>query len=216
MSSAYNVVKDFEKEVASFCGAKYGVAVESCSAALFLSLKYLEAGGKIIDVPRRTYVSVACQVVHAGARIRFTDNKTWQEVGYYQLSPLPIIDAAKVFAHNMCNWPNLRGKFVCLSFHGKKPLHIDRGGMILTDDKKAVEWFKCARFDGRHEVQQLNDKYAMAGWNMYLTPGQAARGLERLQWMPKYTKVPFELYPDLKKYRFFTMANRPRKPGLNG
>ena len=38
-----------------------------------------------------------------------------------------------------------------LSFHIKKQLPIGKGGMILTDDQQAVEWFKKARYEGRSE-----------------------------------------------------------------
>ena len=32
--------------------------------------------------------------------------------------------------------------FHCLSFHIRKHIPIGKGGMILTDDKKAYDWFK--------------------------------------------------------------------------
>ena len=36
------VVDMFEKKIATFAGAKYAIAVDSCSNGLFLALKYLE------------------------------------------------------------------------------------------------------------------------------------------------------------------------------
>ncbi len=41
--------------------------------------------------------------------------------------------------------------YMALSFHIKKQLPIGKGGMVLTDDKKAYEWFKKARYEGRRE-----------------------------------------------------------------
>ena len=49
--------------------------------------------------------------------------------------------------------------------------------MILTDNRQAYEWLKKARFDGRSQVPLSEDVLDMVGWNMYMTPEQAARGL---------------------------------------
>jgi len=80
---------------------------------------------------------------------------------------------------------------------------IGRGGMILTDDSRSVEWFKCARFDGRHEKSLENDTLAFAGWNMYMTPAQAARGLEWMQWIKDKYVGAEDFYPDLSQYDFY-------------
>ena len=62
----------FEKKVAEFAGAKYGIAVDCCSHGLFLSLKYLNATGTI-TIPSRTYISVPMQIKHAGCTVAFED-----------------------------------------------------------------------------------------------------------------------------------------------
>ena len=46
----------------------------------------------------------------------------------------------------------IEDSFMCLSFHTKKHLKIGKGGMILTNSKEAVEWFKMARYEGRDHV----------------------------------------------------------------
>ena len=102
----------------------------------------------------------------------------------------------------------MKRHFFCLSFHGKKVLPIGRGGMILTDSKEARDWFKLARFDGRHEQSLSGDTLAMAGWNMFMTPEQAARGLELLQWLPDVNIDKRDQYQDLSRYKFYTEANR--------
>ena len=103
-----------------------------------------------------------------------------------------------------------KGTLHCLSFHMKKILDIGRGGAILTDSEEAVEWFKQARFDGRHEVPLHHDEFKMLGWNMYMTPEQAGRGLWKMMGLPEYNEDQREdpPYPDLSKYTIFTEANR--------
>lgn len=199
MSKAYQVVRDFEKEVASWSGAKYGVAVESCCAALFLCLKYFQSPN-LITIPKRTYIGVAMAVVNSGNILEFSNEK-WK--GSYQLKPLPIVDSALCFKKDMY----YGGTFRCLSFHAKKHLPIGRGGMILTDDKEAVKWFKMARFDGRKEKPLNKDNISILGWNMYMTPEQAARGLMlfdnvKNKELPDL-KVKDQNYPDLSKFKVF-------------
>jgi len=207
MSNAYAVVENFERTIAEYTGAPYAVAVESCSAALFLCCKYakIEQYDEII-LPRYTYVSVAAQVVHAGGRIKFEDID-WQDDGYYPLSPAPIYDSARRLTKGMWEKTEMKGNLACLSFHSRKPLKIGRGGMILCRTKEEVEWFECARFDGRHKCSEMDDKFAFAGWNMYMTPEQAARGLEQFQWFGD-GHIEAADYPDISKYDFFTKANR--------
>jgi len=208
MPNAYTVVESFERAIADYTGAPFAVATESCSSALFLCMKYLGALRRDeITIPTRTYVSVAAQVVHAGGRIRF-ENIDWQHKGFYQLAPLPLYDSAKRLTRNMWKDTEMNGNLACISFHGRKPLKIGRGGMILCRTQEEVEWFECARFDGRHKVPQLQDKFAFAGWNMYMTPEQAARGMEIMQWHGEGSIIEPEEYPPLDGYEFFTEANR--------
>lgn len=200
----YNVVRDFEKTIAKFTAAPYAVSVESGSAALFLCCLFCKV--KDIDeviIPKYTYPSVPASIVNAGGRVVFRDIE-WQKKGCYMLGNTKIVDSAKRLSVNMYE----KGQFACLSFHGKKLLPIGRGGMILTDSLKAFKWLKIARFDGRHEQSLPKDKLVMAGWNMYMTPAQAVRGLELFQWLPdKNLSLP-DPYQDLSKYEFFTKANR--------
>lgn len=168
-----NPVRQFEKTIANYCGAPYGVAVESCTAAIFLSCLYCKV--KEVYIPKRTYHSVPLSVIHAGGNVKFDDRK-WK--GAYQLKPYPIWDSAIRFRKNMY----IPGSFHCLSFQYSKHIPIGRGGMILTDDKKAANWFRLMRNDGRREIPKEKDKIKLRGWNMYMTPEQAARGLSLFYW----------------------------------
>jgi len=217
LSKAYNVVRDFEQALSEYTGAPYVVAVESCSAALFLCCKYVQVDKyDHVLIPKHTYPSVANAVVNAGGNIVF-DDENWQGKGWYALvmtsnvdnyDIAPIIDSAKHLKRNMYKYFGDFRPLVCLSFHGKKCLKIGRGGAILTDNKEAYEWLKYMRFDGRHEAPLKDDKLMGAGWNMYMTPSQAARGLEFMQWLPDENIEEPDEYQDLSQYEFYTKANR--------
>jgi len=199
----YQPVIDFENVLAEYAGSKFAVAVESCTMALLLCLKYKDAAKGIeIELPRYTYPGVANSVIHAGGRIRFTDEK-WE--GIYQLKPLDIIDGALRFRKGMYE----KGMFHCLSFHIKKRLNIGRGSAILTDDEDAMNWFKLARFDGREAVPLKQQKdFTVIGYNAYMQPDQASRGLQLMQVLRdrelKDLPVSEQGYVDISKFKIYT------------
>lgn len=170
----YKIVKMFEEEVADYTGAPYAVSVDSCTSALFLCCKYLEVTDVII--PSKTYLSVPQSIINSGGNVIF-DPSTNDWRGIYQLKPYPIYDAAKRFTSGMY----IPGTFMCLSFHIKKHLKIGKGGMILTDNKDAVDWFKESRYEGRSEKLYHEDDIKNIGWNMYMTPQEASHGLSLMQ-----------------------------------
>ena len=184
----------FEEEVAAYAGAPHAVAVDSGSNALFLCCKYLQVAE--VTLPKHTYISVPQAIVHAGGRVAF-EALDWR--GMYQLKPYPIWDAAKRFTSGMY----VAGGFVCLSFHIKKHLKIGKGGMILTDDSAAAAWLRRARYSGRSEEDYRVDNVALMGWNMYMTPVEAAHGLMLMQDMPADNGDLPEDYPDLSNLPLF-------------
>ncbi len=194
MKNPFKIVEAFEQRMAEYTGAPYAVAVDSCTNALFLCCSYLSV--EKVWLPKRTYLSVPQSVIHAGGKIVLED-RAWK--GVYQLKPYPIWDAAKRLTGGMY----LKGQLMCLSFHIKKLLPIGKGGMILTDDLMAVRWFKKARYEGRSAVPYHEDNIEMLGWNMYMTPEQAARGLTLMQNYPSHVPDLEEDYRDLTEFTIF-------------
>ena len=191
----------FEETMADYCGSKYAVSVSSCTNALLLCCEFLNV--KKVTIPRRTYLSVPQSIIHAGGEPIFED-VNWK--GVYQLKPYPIYDAAKRLTSGMY----IPGTYMCLSFHIKKQLKIGKGGMILTDNEEAVKWLRKGRYEGRGEVMYHEDSVEINGWNAYMTPEQAARGLMLMQNYPEHTEdlpenppyrdlTEFPLFKDCKK-----------------
>lgn len=201
LHNPYKIVKMFEEEVAHYTGAKYAVSVDSCTSALFLCLMYYRehrTHQPLIELPSKTYLSVPQSIIHAGFKPVFKEELNgWK--GIYQLGDTGIYDAAKRFTSGMY----IEGSFMCLSFHIKKHLKIGKGGMILTDDKDAYEWFKKARYEGRSELPYKEDNIQMLGWNMYMTPVEAAIGLSLMQNYPEHVDDLPEDYKDLTENDLF-------------
>ena len=97
----YKITEDFEKALSDYTGAKYVVTVDNQSNALFLALMYEKVSGVEIEIPSRTYPSVPCEIIHAGAKVKFKPVKGKTLKGSYQLSPTKVWDSALRFTHNM-------------------------------------------------------------------------------------------------------------------
>ncbi len=189
-SRAFRVVEMFEEALAEFGGSKDAVVVDSCTTALFLSLKYINVERYEIVIPARTYISVPAVIQHAGAHVRFED---FEWTGAYQLEPTRVVDSALRMKKDM-----YLGGFHCISFHARKHVKIGRGGAVLLDDPDAAAWLRRARFDGRTgSVPFLQDQVEEAGWNAYMTPEQAARGLQLLEAHDPNAPDLTPVYPDL-------------------
>jgi dTDP-4-amino-4,6-dideoxygalactose transaminase len=77
--------------------------------------------------------------------------------------------------------------------------------MILTDNAEAADWFKKARYEGRSEKYYKDDDITFMGWNMYMTPQQAAHGLAMFQNYPEHMSDLGEDngYRDLTEFTVF-------------
>ncbi|HSW61892.1 MAG TPA: DegT/DnrJ/EryC1/StrS family aminotransferase [Dissulfurispiraceae bacterium] len=197
----YDIVASLEQRVAEYAGAPYAVAVDSCTNALLLSLKYYFdlTGRNTVELPAYTYVGVAYAVLNAGGKCVFRDYD-WQ--GAYRIGHTPIIDSARRFRRNMY----VDGTFFCLSCHWGKHLKIGRGGFILTGDAAAAEALRIMRFDGRTaRVAPRDDKFVLPGFHCYMLPEEAARGLVLMNYMPDdNADLPWDDYADLRNYPIFT------------
>lgn len=200
LNNPYKIVQMFEEEIANYTKSPYAIAVDSCTNALFLICYYLKV--KEVTIPSKTYLSVPQSIIHAGGDVIFDKRPStnhWK--GIYQLKPYPIWDAAKRFTSGMY----IPNSYMSLSFHIKKNLPIWKGGMILTDNHESYNWFKKARYEGRSEKYYKEDDITFNGWNMYMTPQQAAHGLSLLQNYPEHKEDQNELngYRDLTEFTVF-------------
>jgi dTDP-4-amino-4,6-dideoxygalactose transaminase len=204
-NGAYKITEDFEKSLSEYTGAPFVVTVDNQSNALFLSLMYEKVLGIEIEIPSRTYPSVPCEIIHAGAKVKFKsiDGETLK--GSYQLYPTKVWDSALSFTYGMYK-PNTH---MCVSFTGPyKHLKLSKGGAILTDDYEAYKWFKRARYSGRRECSYHEDNLDMLGWNFYMIPELSARGLILMNQFyrngePIHNEDIELPYPDLSKFEIY-------------
>jgi len=209
-TGVYKITEEFEQAISKYTGAPYVVALDNCSSALFLSLYYNNIKGKTIEIPARTYMSVPCEIIHAGGFVKFTPVVGETLKGAYQLKGSNVVDSALRFTADMYT----PGTFTCCSFTGRhKHLKLGKGGCILTDNEVAYKWFKKARFSGRDECEYADDTFDTLGWNFYMLPTIAALGVlligqfYNLDGTKKDMPDVELIYPDLSKFEIYTKTN---------
>lgn len=202
VSDPWDLVDGFEKLISNFCGSKYAVALDSCTNALFLCLYYKKVRKLDIKIPSKTYLSVPQSILRSGNNPIFSDYN-WS--GFYQLGETNIYDAAGRLKEKMY----IKDSYMCLSFHLKKNIPIGKGGIILTNSKEAYKWMYLAVYEGRDRRKNHDsiDDLDTLGWNMYMTPEQAAYGIELFEDYQKnnnHDDVAYaDKYKDLRNFKIF-------------
>lgn len=210
MKNVYDITVEFEKALSDYTGAPYVVTVDNASNAIFLALMYEKVTGVEITIPNRTYPSVPCEIIHAGGKVKFKQVSGKSIKGAYQLYPTNVWDSALSFSSEMYK----AGTHMCISFTGPyKHFKLSKGGAILTDSHDAYLWFKRARYSGRRECSYHDDSFDMLGWNFYMMPELAARGLLLMNQFyegekPRILPDIEMSYPDLSKFPIYTQNNK--------
>jgi len=207
----YKITEDFETALSNYTGAPYVVTLDNMSNALFLALYYEKNVTKKIEnnkitIPSRTYPSVPCEIIHAGLKVDFKNVTGTTIKGAYNLEGSNVWDSALRFTAEMY----IPSTHMCISFTGPyKHFKLSKGGAILTDNLEAYHWFKRARYSGRRECSYHDDYFDMLGWNFYMMPELAARGLLLMNQFynidgTKKFNEDLELpYPDLSKFPIY-------------
>ena len=194
---SFKVINDFEQKIAHWYGSPYAVAVDCCTHAVELCLRYKKI--KKFTVPPNTYPSIPNLAKKIGIEFEWKE-EDWKD--YYYLGGTNIIDAAVLWKKHSY----IPGTLMCLSFQYQKHLSLGRGGMILLDDKEAKDELKKMSYDGRDpDIPWREQNISTIGYHYYMTPETAQRGLEKLpeaiKTKPKDWKL--EEWPDLSKMDVF-------------
>jgi dTDP-4-amino-4,6-dideoxygalactose transaminase len=194
---SFNIIEEFEKDIAAFFGAPHAVAVDCCTHAIELCLRHQKI--KHYTVPKRTYISVPFLANKLGITFEWRDEE-WQD--YYYLGGTNIIDAAVLWKRNSY----IPNTFMCVSFQYRKHLSLGRGGIILTDSKKDAILLKKMSYDGRlPNIPWRDQDIETFGYHYYMTPETAELGLRK---MPdaikeKPKKWVVNDWPDLTEMKVF-------------
>ena len=169
---SFESVGEFERQIAQYFGSPYAVAVDCCTHAVELCMRHQNV--KHFSVPKRTYISIPFLGNKLNIDFDWRDEE-WQD--YYYIGDTNIIDAAVLWKEDSY----ISNTFMCLSFQYRKHLSLGRGGMILTDNKKAANDLKKMSYDGRIPNEPWREQdIATYGFHYYMTPETADMGIEKL------------------------------------
>jgi dTDP-4-amino-4,6-dideoxygalactose transaminase len=196
----FEIVGEFEKKIASFFGAPYAVATDSCTHGIELCLRHTKETK--INVPKRTYLSIPF------LSEKLSIERTWRDedwVDYYTLNygDKRIIDAAVLWKEKSY----IPNTFMCLSFQYQKHLSLGRGGIILMDNESDAIQLKKMSYDGRlPNVPWREQNIDTIGYHYYMTPETAKLGLDKLQNAidTKPRQWVHTDWPDLTKMKIFS------------
>jgi len=194
---SFEVIKDFENKIAEFYGSPHAVAVDCCTHAIELCLRYKKV--EKFTVPPNTYPSIPNLAKKIGIEFEWEEIE-WKD--YYQLGGTNIIDAAVLWKENSY----IPNSLMCLSFQYQKHLSLGRGGMILTDKKETRDELKKMSYDGREPgVPWRDQNISTIGYHYYMTPETASLGLEKLPKAIETKPRDWELedWPDLRDMKLY-------------
>lgn len=190
----FDLVEKFEKDIAEFYQAPYAVAVDCCTHAIELSLRYTQI--KLTTCPSNTYISVPFTLNKLGIKWSFEKN-FWSD--YYFLGNTNIVDAAVYWKQG----GYINDTFMCLSFQFKKHLNLGRGGAILVNNINDYIALKKMSYDGRlPNIPWMEQKIDSIGYHYYMTPETALMGINKLDAAintepKKWTYLDYPHLPDM-------------------
>ena len=179
------VVNQFEEEFAEYVGAKYCVAVNSCTMAIFLVLTFMKEALGICGFAKLSpYMPVVVlnAVKHAGWSYQWCLPADWIGRSYELVGrgDQTIIDSAQEVCKNKCS-ENYYSTWL-YSFYPTKPVGGIDGGMIATNSKAMEEWLRVARMNGcRYSENSWSREHHFAGWKAYMSTVQATVAINSLR-----------------------------------
>ena len=172
-----DVVNEFEQNFANYVGAKYACSANSASSLLFLSLlKY----NTTISIPSIMPIAVPNVIVNSGNSIEFYDDVDW--VGSCYHLHRNIYDSAQQVSRNQYADLAKDDAIMIFSFYPTKPVGSCDGGMVVSNDKKIIDWFRVMTLNGTEfSENNWNRTQHTAGYKMHSTSIQAYIANENLK-----------------------------------
>jgi dTDP-4-amino-4,6-dideoxygalactose transaminase len=193
------VVDDFVKEFCAYVGAKYGCAVNSATNAIFLATE----GQKLeVEIPTMIPPVVGNALKLGGNTVSFNDNIKWVGHSYtlHDFGDYKIIDSAQRVDRNQFAQEANDQDLMIFSFYPTKPVGGIDGGILVSNDKDKIEYFKHKSFNGMSFAENNWDRTQISvGWKMYLNSFQAYVALQNLR---KLDKKKERLSEIRKRYNF--------------
>jgi UDP-4-amino-4,6-dideoxy-L-N-acetyl-beta-L-altrosamine transaminase len=166
-------VTELENTIASYVGAKYAVALNSATSAIFLSLL-----NKNINIIIPSIIPpVVPNAIHTGGNTySFNDNISWVGDSYvlHDFGDYKIVDSAQKIEPNQFNNEFSDNDLMIFSFYPTKPIGSFDGGMIVSNDLDKITYIREMSLNGMTFASnnwERKNKYI--GYKMYMNSIQA-------------------------------------------
>ena len=171
------IVSEFEQNFASYVGAKYACSANSASSLLFLSLLEYNT---VINIPSTIPIVVPNIIVNTGNKIEFYDDVDWVGSCYHLHNN--IFDSAQQVTRNQYEELGRNDAVMVFSFYPTKPVGGCDGGMVVSNNKETIEWYRTKTLNGvSFDEDNWNRVQRVAGYKMHSTSIQAYIANENLK-----------------------------------
>ena len=199
-----SIVREFEDHFAEYVGAKYACSANSASSLLFLALRELNT---TIKIPSTIPPVVPNVIINTGNKIDFYDNIDW--VGRAYVLHDNIIDSAQEVSKNQYKNLNNPDAQMIFSFYPTKPVGGCDGGMVVSDNKETIDWYRMMTLNGMYFSENNWDrKHVAAGYKMNATSIQAYIANENLKKLDKKNERLDEISAVYNRYFGYNSTSR--------
>jgi len=191
------IVEELEEAFAEYVGAKYAVAVDSCTYGFLAVLDLLNP--TYATLPTATFVSMANSLAKRNVEIRFQDG--WIAGDFYEIETDKgtVVDSAHALEEGITEY-NSEAIWL-FSFHATKLLATGKGGMITTNSKEQYNFLKTSVNNGRvYGNNTFEFTVHSPGWNSYMSDIVACLALSQLKRIDKTNKKRDEVKKIYEKY----------------
>jgi len=168
-----DIVDKFEKRIAEFTGAKYACGFNSATNAIFMALLNKDV---TVEVPSILPPVVCNAIKTSGNNISFRDDIEWVGGSYilHDFGAYKIIDSAQKITKNQFLIEAEPQDLMIFSFYPTKPIGSFDGGIIVSNDKEKIDFFKMMVMNGCiFDEKSWKGKIIKPGFKMYLNAIQA-------------------------------------------
>lgn len=175
------IVREFEERFANYVGAEYAVSFNSATSAIFLAFyeEYEE-----VEIPSILPPVVANALSTAMCEFSFVDNTQWVGHSYvlHKWSDCCFIDSAQRVDRNQFKNEARDSDLMLFSFYPTKPVSGSDGGMIVSNNKSAIDQLRERANNGMsQEANSWERKQTSIGFKMYMNSIQAYIASENLK-----------------------------------
>lgn len=202
------VVEVFENNVCEYVGAKYACGFNSATNAIFLSLLNKDI---TVNIPSMIPPVVLNAILTSNNKIKFRDDTDWVGDSYvlHDFGDYKIIDSAQKLERDQFKKEANDGDLMIFSFYPTKPVGSIDGGIIVSNDKNKIRYFKEMVLNGMTYSEDNWERVIKhAGYKMYLNSVQAYVGnknLKKLDEKYKKLKTVREIYN--KEFSYSNTSN---------